>query len=236
MKFKTKDSLIGRLIHFSFKSSHVRRVAIDFGRVARFDSFLISQKLAIKRVISREKLYERMLSRTACETPRGGGPLLILEFGVADGDGTRFWSRNVKNSQMQYVGFDSFLGLSEDWMIDGLIYHPKGNFARNGHPDFSSDRRISFCVGLVEDEETKIVEFARSLVQKIYLFDMDLYKPTKFVWDLIRVELNHGDIVYFDEAFDLDSEGLIVQNEILSEIDLWEYLGHSAISIAFQYK
>jgi len=235
VKFATKDLIVGSLTRTIFKSSSVRRVAIDFGRAARFDSFLIAQNVEVKRLKSREKLYFEMINRADYLT-NPEESLIVLEFGVADGEGTSFWSRKIRHPQMKYVGFDSFLGLNEDWMIDGLKYHSKGYFARNGHPDFSSDKRISFCVGFVEDNEDKIMEISRMPGQKFYLFDMDLYKPTKFVWELIKPLLNHGDIVYFDEAFDLEGEGLIIRDEILSQSEKWEYLGHSAIATAFQYK
>ena len=231
MKFKQKDYLVGLLTYVIYRSQFIRKTLEDFGEAASFNSYLRHRVGTLKIFISREKLYKAVLSKTLKEEE-----LLVLEFGVAAGDGTKWWSENVKNSKMKYIGFDSFDGLPETWYRRGVVYREKGFFAQESAPFFISDERISFCVGLVENNANKIKDYSRTNCNKIYLFDMDLYGPTKFVWDLIRPNLIPGDLVYFDEGFDSDGERLVIENGIFLEFEKWNYIGNSSIAVAFQFK
>jgi pimeloyl-ACP methyl ester carboxylesterase len=68
--------------------------------------------------------------------------------------------------------------------------------------------------------------------RKCVLFDFDLYEPTLFTYLHVKNQLNPGDIVCFDEAFDSD-ERVIIENYFLNDFT-FKLLGASVFGIAFQ--
>ena len=231
MDFKTKDLLVGLATNLAFKSGFLRDTLADLGEAASFNSFIRTKYPQIKHLKSREKLYSAIHEKLNHESRVG---FIILEFGVAQGNGTKWWSRKTVNQEMEYIGFDTFTGLPQTWIRRGVVYREKGFFdQKNSLPSFPEDSRISFCVGMVQDNSDEIVRLMKKNGQKIILLDLDLYDPTLFVWKTIEPLLKKGDIVYFDEGFDSDGERRIIADYIFTQSSNWEYLGNSSIAIAF---
>jgi hypothetical protein len=127
----------------------------------------------------------------------------VLEFGVANGDGTRFWLANLND--IAYHGFDCFTGMPENYR-----QVPKGVFDLNGHPPPQiSDTRVIWHIGLVQ--ETLLGFEIPSDRPKLVLFDLDLYGPTSFALKKVIPHLRHSDLIFFDEAWD-DAEGVVARD------------------------
>ena len=127
----------------------------------------------------------------------------FFEFGVANGDGTKFWLERL--GQVEYHGFDCFTGMPEDYR-----QVPKGVFDMSGAPPPDiNDARVTWHIGNVEDTVSAF-HFPDS-ASRIFLFDLDLYHPTKFVLSKIKPTLRKGDVLYFDEAWD-DAEGIVARD------------------------
>ena len=45
--------------------------------------------------------------------------------------------------------------------------------------------------------------------QWLVLFDLDIYEPTAFAWEVISAHLRAGDVMYLDEAFDGDERRVL---------------------------
>jgi hypothetical protein len=78
---------------------------------------------------------------------------LVMEFGVATGASVwliadEVWPRKV-------YGFDSFLGLPEDWVCpDGTVAHARGAFACDV-PTYLP-RNVELVVGLFQDNAARV--------------------------------------------------------------------------------
>ena len=74
-------------------------------------------------------------------------PFTYLEFGVYEGDSISWWLGADQHPASRFVGFDSFVGLPEDWLPDIR----KGHFTTGGQPPAIRDPRCSFNVGWFRD-------------------------------------------------------------------------------------
>ena len=174
---------------------------------------------------SRENLIKRVLS--FCDTPSR-----ILEFGVFDGAMTRFLCEQSVFSDFEYHGFDTFEGLPDVWLRNGVVYRPRAFFNLDGNPPQISDSRVSFHKGLIQ-ENFHVIESVQGMMRLIYLFDLDLYEPTKQVFDFIKPLLKSGDLLYFDEAFDSSGERRVILDEIIGN-PRFTLVGVSNIAAAFK--
>lgn len=126
-----------------------------------------------------------------------------------------------------YHGFDTFEGLPKAWRR-----LPAGAISNNGQIPSIAGENIHFHKGLIQDTINK-VDFKSSL-KKVFIFDFDLYEPTLFALKHVYSEINLGDIVYFDEAFDSD-ERVIIENYFLDVFE-FEVIGASPFGLAFEIK
>jgi hypothetical protein len=152
--------------------------------------------------------------------------LNFFEFGVAFGETTKFLTDKVR-THFSYTGFDTFEGLPSPWRN-----LPKGAITAGGEIPSIQDERILFVKGFVEKTVPGIQ--INSIDTNIFLFDLDLFSPTLFVYQEIKKYIKRGDVLYFDEAFD-SAERLIVENYVLNDFDL-DPIGISPFAIAFFVK
>ena len=151
----------------------------------------------------------------------------VFEFGVAHGYATQYFievDENLPSFISTYRGFDTFFGLPSSYR--GF---KKGSFSNSGKfPDIKSIKLV-WHKGLVEDT----VKPELFLTQpKFLMFDLDLYEPTFHVLKCITPNLQIGDILYFDEAFD-EGEFKIILNEVLPYFRI-KYLGTNGQSLALK--
>ena len=115
----------------------------------------------------------------------------ILEFGVQRGESTNI-IRQLSNPSMQIYGFDSFLGLPEDWK-DTPCH--KGFFSTNGVvPRIEG---VTFYKGWFEDTIPKYLKIAQPIA--LLHIDCDLYSSTKTIFKYLHPYIQKGTILAFDE-------------------------------------
>jgi hypothetical protein len=145
-------------------------------------------------------------------------PVLYLEFGVAQGSSMRQMLEFYTNRDSRFVGFDSFLGLPEAWLM-----HPPGAYSNGGIPPKISDPRASFGAGWFQNT---VPAYLRGLPsghsrQILIHFDADLYSSTLFLlastwfafdqfWFIFDDFIYDDAVALFDfsEAFPVDIEFL----------------------------
>ena len=145
-------------------------------------------------VATRRDVYDAIVSEVV------GEPIRYFEFGVHQGDSIRYFSQRLPSESARFVGFDSFVGLPEDWTTD----NPAGTFSTEGEVPVVDDERVSFVAGWF-DQTLPERDFSGPgrLVANI---DCDLYSSTRTVLEAIGPHLSSGDLVYFDEFADTGHE------------------------------
>ena len=146
---------------------------------------------------------------------------VAVEFGVGSGESTGVISR-----MMPVIGFDSGLGLPEDWKSE----FPKGSFA----------------YGIPQVDNSTIVEgwFAETLPKfdfeslgyiGLVHFDADLYSSTKTALDHIGKYLRPGTFIVFDEFIGNEDHEQRAFREFADQSGLgWTVVGHSFESWAIR--
>lgn len=151
----------------------------------------------------REKLWERLVHRLDPNRP-----VVALEFGVAWGCATNWWLCRLDGRDVVWHGFDRFTGLPRAWRE-----HREGAFDAGGKPPAIDDERVRWHIGDVQDTLGTVDLVAARDAQWLLLFDLDIYEPTAFAWELLSPHLRPGDLMYFDEAMDVDERRVL--NEMI---------------------
>lgn len=136
-------------------------------------------------------------------------PLNYLEFGVAHGNSLREMIRLFDHPDCRFFGFDSFIGLPEDWLM-----HKKGAFANSGHPPDLRDERLKFIVGWFQNT---VSDFFKSNAvdgshPTLVHFDCDLYSSTLF----LLTSLWHQFAEYYFIFDDFIQDDSIALNDFMS--------------------
>jgi len=92
-------------------------------------------------------------------------------------------------------GFDRFTGLPHAQRA-----LRQGAWDAGGKPAAIDDERVRWHVGDVQDTLSAVDLVAARDAQWLVLFDLGLYEPTAFAWQVISAHLRPGDIIYLDEA------------------------------------
>lgn len=121
---------------------------------------------------------------------------LILEFGVFEGRSTNFFAQRLPDFEMH--GFDSFLGLEEDWY--GHSEFKKGAFSVNGKIPKVPDN-VSLHKGWFEQTLPVFKKVLGDRKITLLILDADTYKPTTFVLNGLASNLTSGTVIIFDEYF-----------------------------------
>jgi hypothetical protein len=123
----------------------------------------------------------------------GDREVLYLEFGVHEGEATRYWSKLLTNPNSKLHGFDSFEGLPEDWHSQ----MPKGHFSTNGRMPVIDDERVQFFKGWF-DQTLPAYQVPEHEVL-VLNFDADLYSSTLCALQNLAPHIVPGTYLYFDE-------------------------------------
>jgi hypothetical protein len=129
------------------------------------------------------------------------GPIIYLEFGVANGGSMRHISMKSQHPHSCFYGFDSFEGLPENW-----LFMERGHFSTGGLPPSIEDSRIRFIKGWHQNTlPTFLADFSFPLsVPVLVHFDSDLYASTLFLlcslWPIIKKYHFMMDDFIYDEC------------------------------------
>jgi len=122
--------------------------------------------------------------------------ILFLEFGVFQGDSIFHWLSINKSKQSFFWGFDTFVGLPEDWGRD-----KKGCYTNNGELPHTDDIRCGFKKGLFVETLPGFDLSPYKGIKKIIHLDADLYSSTLFVLTELHNDISKGDIIILDDYF-----------------------------------
>lgn len=136
---------------------------------------------------NREALFEKIAREVEHRI------VLYLEFGVWQGASIAKWSTLLKNPESMLHGFDSFVGLPQDWM-QGI---QKGHFSTKGKCPDCTDPRVKFFKGLFHETLPHYVIPPHDVL--VISIDCDLYLAARYVLDFLEPHLRPGDFMYFDE-------------------------------------
>lgn len=117
----------------------------------------------------------------------------VLEFGVYKGGSIRYL-RNRLSERYKIFGFDSFVGLPEDWVGTPCI---KGEFNADGIiPDIIN---VSFFKGWFNETLPQYLNIAEPIA--LLHIDCDLYSSTKIVLNTLKYYIKSGTVIVFDEWY-----------------------------------
>jgi glycosyltransferase involved in cell wall biosynthesis len=177
------------------------------------------------RYADRIALWEK-----AVEPRLAGAGFAALEFGVADGLATVWWSRRGIVFTAWH-GFDTFEGLPGAWARAGVPVMSAGMFTPSGGPgsvpEVTAPFPYTWHKGLIEDTLPK---FVRPGAPLFVLIDVDLLEPTLVILDWLKSKGRPGDLVYFDEAFDPWNEGMAIRRAVEGGLTL-RAIGHTGSSL-----
>jgi hypothetical protein len=146
--------------------------------------------------------HRSVLYRHAADLIGADEPITYLEFGVAQGPSLTEMIQLFRHPDTLFVGFDSFIGLPEDWLM-----HKQGAFSNMGEVPRLDDPRIRFVKGWFQNTLHESLTWLRGrLGGKVLIhFDADLYYSTLFLltalWPhcpeyyFIMDDFSHDDIV-----------------------------------------
>lgn len=209
----------GVIKRFPLLSKKIQNTA----EVANYMDWLDRNFGSTRLFASREKLWK--VAKEVVSDPK----LLVLEFGVAWGYTTDWWLKRIVGEGISWIGFDLFSGLPRAWRDLSA-----GHFDAGGSPPPIVDPRVVWKVGdvsqTVKGLDLKDLASRRALV----LFDLDLFEPTQSVWEHIRQSLKPGDVLYFDEAYDID-ERRILDEHVLRDFEV-QVIGCTSMALCLEIK
>jgi len=144
---------------------------------------------------SKEELLSHAL-KTALENNKENLGL-YLEFGVRTGKSINFLSN--KYPFIKFYGFDSFFGLSEDWV--GKESHPKNTFNLNGIPP-TVNNNVELVIGEIKDTLHEFIINKKKKIDFIHI-DVDTYESTKLILNHVKTSLSKKAIIVFDELHNI---------------------------------
>jgi hypothetical protein len=206
------------------RSSSLRRKIANVAEISDFLDWQLATFGSIESMRSKSLLWKRMSARMRATGEQWHG----MEFGVAFGYTSNWWLSNHDSSAVAtWDGFDRFTGLPRSWR--GL---PTGTFDNGGQMPAIDDDRATWHVGDIENTIKEMSVEKISTGRRLAYFDLDLYEPSKVVWDWIYPHLRPGDILYFDEAFDADERRLL--NESIIPAGTYDFIGATDMNLAIE--
>jgi predicted O-methyltransferase YrrM len=187
-----------------------------------------------------EKMQEAMmfsnrehLRKYCCNLIKKKKKSVVVEFGVWSGNSINYFARELPRASV--FGFDSFLGLNEDWSGWNLS---KGMFNLNGISPLV-EKNVIIYNGLYEDT---IPEFVKNNnfengIDLIHM-DSDTYIPTIYALNTLNNLVRKGSIIIFDEYFGYPNwrnheykafRELVLQNSIN-----YRYIAYSEHAVAVE--
>ncbi len=128
----------------------------------------------------------------------GASPLSYLEFGVFKGASIQYWVNINTNKDAEFVGFDTFTGLPENWWNLGTNVR-KNHFDVNGQTPDIKDPRCRFIKGMFQDTLEDFLAGFKPKEKLVIHNDSDLYSSTLFTLSKLHPFLKKGSIIIFDE-------------------------------------
>ena len=230
-RFEFRELLMVPIVKILNSSRGLRRLFIDFGQLVDYMIWAKSISIDVKFFGTRKNLLRKVFES------HDGEICLVVELGVARGALTKWGLKTFVSPNYSWIGFDSFVGLPNDWVRNGQVYLSRGAFSTGGQVPKILDNRLSFVVGDVMATCKQIPELLsnRTDGKVLIIFDLDLFEPSLAAWKEISPHLHHGDLLYFDQAFDMEGERLLIDKYIMKEKNV-ELVGTSVIGCVIEIR
>lgn len=166
------------------------RRPIDYERVAYLQAaqqsaeFFVSEMRLARNLVGKRELLEFAVGEV-------GSSGLWLEFGVARGKDIRVIAAHCPDV---VHGFDSFLGLPEDW----THFQRAGRFSTGGAPPKDLPANVRIEQGLFADRLPAFLERHPEPIAFLHI-DSDLYSSARQVLELVHGRFQPGTIILFDD-------------------------------------
>ena len=122
----------------------------------------------------------------------------FLEFGVFKARTTNLFAKYLQQKGLELHGFDSFMGLSEDWKgSDSLT---KGSFSLNKKLP-NVNQNVKLQIGLIDDTLEPFINSNKLTSIAFMHMDFDTYTPTEYVLRVTKQYCKRGTIILFDELY-----------------------------------
>ncbi|HNP84252.1 MAG TPA: class I SAM-dependent methyltransferase [Nitrospira sp.] len=161
-------------------------------------------------------------------------PICYLEFGVYKGESIKHFAQLNSDQDSEFIGFDTFTGLPEDWVEFSRKVGAKTFDAGGECPKFD-DRRVSFMKGLFQDTLPIFLKEYKSNFQLVIHNDSDLYSATLYVLTRANDIITPGTVIIFDEFYSVMHEHRALQDYCSAYIRNYEVIaateGYKQIAI-----
>lgn len=123
---------------------------------------------------------------------------IFLEFGVYTGGSINLFSKQLKTINASICGFDTFEGLTEDWLTH--VFFPKGSLSLNSKLP-KVEKNVRLIKGKIQDTLSSFLEENSKKKIMFAHMDMDTYASTKYALTKIKPFLQKGSVILFDEFY-----------------------------------
>jgi len=165
-----------------------------------YETWLKKHAVGIPVFDKRFEMYDYLVGEVI-----GGGELRFLEFGVFQGESIKHFASIDANAGSQFVGFDTFTGLPEDWVEMNRTVERAG-FDVGGEIPKCDDSRVSFQKGMFQETLPGFLAEYGAADQLILHCDADLYSSTLYVLTQAHDVIVDGTIIIFDEFYSVMHE------------------------------
>ena len=226
------------------KEKHLEKIYSKLNNLNK--TVLTSSRQTLSRILYYNEIYKQILKK----------PGVIMEFGIEYGSTVSLLSKlrgiyEPYNYSRKVIGLDTFKGFTNDL----TSYERKNGWKKSDYSTFKNYE--NFLETLLEFEEkdsplSNISKFklikgdAKNTVKKylstnpetviaLAIFDMDVYKPTKYVINHIKKRLFKGSILVFDELNHPDFPGetlALLETLGLNKLKLKSFHGQTFASYA----
>lgn len=150
----------------------------------------------------------------------------FLEFGVYKGSSIKQFATFLEKKDLKIYGFDSFIGISEDWLGTNKM---KGHYNNAGKiPKTKSN--VEFVVGDIFETLPEFLKNKSNINIKFVHIDTDTYSVCKFILESIKKNLDKNAIIVFDELHNFtawDQGEFKALKEVFSEKE-FDYIAFGA--------
>ena len=157
---------------------------------------------------------------------------MSLEFGVWKGESINFIAQALPERDI--YGFDSFLGLEEDWNGHSLT---KDSFSTDGKLP-KVKKNVHLIPGWYQNTLPNFLSKTPFKSLALLHLDSDTYTPTKFVLTSLKRFISEGTVIIFDDFFgypNWDSHDFKAWSEFIEENNVkFNYLGFTNNQVGLQ--
>ncbi len=187
-----------------------------------------SSVFQVKRYQSRQDMWDDGIASFASEKP-----ITYLEFGVWKGESISHISNKFMNPKNRFFGFDSFIGLPEQWETMTGVVSPE-HFNVAGATPKTDDSRVEFITGWFQNSVSPFIDNLHlNESQLIVHFDADLYSSTLYcLFQIDRIKVPY--LAIFDEFPGDETRAL--HDYVQSTGATVEYLGRVGPSMNYPWQ